>query len=140
MAPIKKTPVFISFDYDNDSDLKTLLVGQAKNPDSPFFIKDMSIKIETNTWKADARKRIKRAQLMIVICGLQTHKAIGVAEEIKIARDENIDFFLLRGRKKGIIRRPKETSWLWDQLYEWTWDNLRSMTAAKSEDWRRKVW
>ena len=39
-----KKRVFISFDYDNDSDLKTLLVGQAKNPDSPFEITDMSIK------------------------------------------------------------------------------------------------
>ena len=26
---------FISFDYDHDSDLKNLLVGQAKNSDSP---------------------------------------------------------------------------------------------------------
>ena len=38
-----KKRVFISFDYDHDSDLKTLLVGQAKNADSPFEITDMSI-------------------------------------------------------------------------------------------------
>lgn len=31
-----KTRTFISFDYDHDSDLKSLLVGQAKNDDSPF--------------------------------------------------------------------------------------------------------
>ena len=31
---VKSTvPVFISFDYDHDDDLKTLLVGQAKNED-----------------------------------------------------------------------------------------------------------
>lgn len=36
-----KKRAFISFDYDNDSDLKTLLVGQARNPDSPFEIVDM---------------------------------------------------------------------------------------------------
>lgn len=39
-----KTRTFISFDYDHDSDLKSLLVGQAKNDDSPFSITDMSIK------------------------------------------------------------------------------------------------
>ncbi len=39
-----KTRTFISFDYDHDSDLKLLLVGQAKNSDSPFEITDMSIK------------------------------------------------------------------------------------------------
>ena len=51
-----KKRTFISFDYDNDSDLKTLLVGQSKNPDSPFEIVDMSIKeaIATN-WKENAR-------------------------------------------------------------------------------------
>lgn len=40
---IMKKRVFISFDYDNDSDLKTLLVGQARNSDSPFEVIDMSI-------------------------------------------------------------------------------------------------
>lgn len=35
---------FINSDYDNDSDLKVLLVGQARNSDSPFSINDMSIK------------------------------------------------------------------------------------------------
>ena len=35
---------FISFDYDHDMDLKTLLVGQAKNSDTPFEIADYSVK------------------------------------------------------------------------------------------------
>ena len=39
-----KKRVFISFDYDHDLDLKNLLVGQAKNEDSPFEIADFSIK------------------------------------------------------------------------------------------------
>ena len=38
-----KKRTFISFDYDHDSDLKNLLVGQARNPDAPFEITDMSI-------------------------------------------------------------------------------------------------
>src|SRR2546427_3223677 len=35
---------FISFDYDHDDDLRTLLVGQAKHPDTPFEIVDRSVK------------------------------------------------------------------------------------------------
>lgn len=42
---VAKVPVFISFDYDNDNDLKILLVGQAKNADSPFEITDHSVRI-----------------------------------------------------------------------------------------------
>ncbi len=41
-----KVKVFISFDYDHDVDLKNLLVGQAKNEDSPFEITYMSVKEE----------------------------------------------------------------------------------------------
>jgi len=39
-----KPRVFISFDFDHDEDLRNLLVGQAKNEDSPFEIKDRSLK------------------------------------------------------------------------------------------------
>ena len=28
--------VFIAFDYDHDEDLRNLLAGQAKHPDTPF--------------------------------------------------------------------------------------------------------
>ena len=47
MATPTRTPVFVSFDYDHDARLKDLLVGQARNPGSPFFIEDWSIKKET---------------------------------------------------------------------------------------------
>ena len=31
-----KKKAYICFDYDNDHELKECLVGQSKNPDSPF--------------------------------------------------------------------------------------------------------
>lgn len=47
-----KKKAYICFDYDNDFELKECLVGQAKNPDSPFSISDVSIKQEIQTnWK-----------------------------------------------------------------------------------------
>ena len=91
-----KVPVFISFDYDNDNDLKVLLAGQAKNPDSPFEIVDHSIKDESADWKTKARTRIKRSQQVVVICGSHTDKATGVNVEINIAKEEGKPYFLLR--------------------------------------------
>ena len=41
-----KTKVFISFDFDNDQDLKILFAGQAKHEDTPFEIADISVKEE----------------------------------------------------------------------------------------------
>ena len=94
-----KKRAFISFDYDNDVDLKALLVGQARNPDSPFEIVDMSIKetIESN-WKENARRRIKGCDVVIVICGRYTNFATGVSAEVKIAQEENVPYFFTVGQ------------------------------------------
>jgi hypothetical protein len=40
----RRLRAFISFDYDHDSDLKTMLVGQARHADTPFEIADWSVK------------------------------------------------------------------------------------------------
>lgn len=94
-------PVFISFDYDHDDDLRVLLLGQAKNPDSPFNVVDWSIKEAAFDWKDKARLRIRRAEQVIVICGNYTNTASGIDVEIAIARDERRPYFLLAGRANG---------------------------------------
>ena len=88
--------VFISFDYDHDSDLRGNLVAQARNPESPLSITDWSVqhRIDEN-WRREVRDRIRRADLTIVICGEHTHDAPGVAAEITIAREEGKPYFLL---------------------------------------------
>lgn len=122
-----KKRTFISFDYDNDSDLKVLLVGQAKNPDSPFEITDMSIKeaIDSN-WKEKARRRIKGCDVVIVICGEKTDTATGVSAELKIAQEEKISYFLLKGRANKTCVKPK-AALSTDKIYNWTWDNLKNL-------------
>ena len=121
---------FISFDYDHDSDLKALLVGQARNVDSPFEITDMSIK-ETisNNWKNNARRRIKGCDVVIVICGHETNTATGVSAELKIAREEGVDYFLLNGRASGRCVKPT-TAKIDDKIYDWTWNNLKILVGG----------
>ncbi len=128
MAAHKKTRTFVSYDYDNDLDLKNLLVGQSRHKDSPFFIEDWSIKRESKGWRSDARRRIRLSGVVIVICGLHTHQAVGVSAEIEITREEDIPYCLLRGRKNGFIRRPNGTSMLWDTIHPWTWKKLADLT------------
>jgi hypothetical protein len=116
---------FISFDYDNDSDLKVLLVGQAKNDDSPFEITDMSIKEAiSKDWKDKARTRIKGCDVVIVICGEKTNTATGVSAELEIAQEEKVPYFLLCGRANKTCVKPKAAK-ASDKLYNWTWDNLK---------------
>lgn len=124
-----KTRLFISFDYDHDLDLKTLLVGQAKNPDSPFEIIDWSIKEASADWKAKARQRIRASDVVAVICGEHTDTAVGVGTELSIAQEEGIAYFLLWGRADRTCRKPTSAKST-DTIYKWTWENLKLLIAG----------
>ncbi len=124
-----KVPVYISFDYDHDADLKVMLAGQAKNEDSPFEIVDHSIKEASADWKEKARTRIRRSEQVIVICGEFTHTATGINVEIKIANEEGKPYFLLAGRAAGGNKRPTAAK-ADEKIYNWTWPNLKLLIAG----------
>ena len=121
---------FISFDYDHDNDLRGNLIAQAKNPESPFSIADWSLKepIDEN-WRKEVRKRIRRVDLTIVICGEHTHDALGVAAEITIAREEGKPYFLLKGRRRKTCTKPAMARST-NEIHSWTWENLRQLIAG----------
>lgn len=123
------TRVFISFDYDNDNDLKNLLVGQSRNEDSPFVIADWSIKVASPQWKEEARRRIRASDVVAVICGHHTENATGVSTELSIAQDEGISYFLLAGRSTGTNKKPTSAN-ASDKMYTWTWDNLKTLITG----------
>ena len=121
---------FISFDYDNDEDLRILLFGQSKNPDSPFEIIDYSVREPfTGDWKKKVRARINQVTLVIVICGEYTDNATGVSEELRITYDLDKEYFLLNGRKEKRCVKPTAAK-VSDKIYKWTWDNLEQLVAG----------
>lgn len=121
---------FISFDYDHDSDLKILLVGQAKNPDSPFEIADYSVKEPlTGDWKKKVKEKILLVGVVIVICGEHTDSASGVNAELEIAQELSKEYFLLWGRSEKTCVKPK-TAKASDKIYKWTWDNLKALIGG----------
>jgi len=121
----QKKRAFISFDYDNDIQLKNLLSGQAKNSTTPFFFDDWSVKepFPQSTWKSDVRIKIKQCDFVMVLIGQNTYQRSGVLEEIKIANEENIPTFGIYEQgmnyylPEGINKR----------FISWTWPNI---TAA----------
>lgn len=119
-----KVRCFVSFDYDNDVTLKDFLIGQAKHEGSPFEIADWSIKQSSPTWRDEARTRIRRSDLVIVICGKNTDTAVGVATELSITQEEGKNYFLLGGYSSGGNKKPT-TAKSSDKIYDWTWDNLK---------------
>jgi hypothetical protein len=121
---------FISFDYDHDSDLKTMLVGQAKNPDTPFEIADYSVKEPlTGDWKKKVKDRINLVGVVVVICGENTNSASGVKAEVEIAQELKKDYFLLWGRSEKTCVKPSSAKGT-DKIYKWTWDNLKALIGG----------
>lgn len=121
---------FISFDYDNDEDLRMLLAGQARHPDSPFDFADRSLKEPlSGDWREKVRRRMMNIDIVIVICGEQTHIATGVAAELSIARESRKPYFLLGGRSDKICTKPT-SALASDKIYRWTWDNVKALISG----------
>jgi len=124
-----KKRTFISFDYDHDARLKDLLIGQSKNSDSPFEIADYSIKSASPDWKDKARTRIKGCDVVVVLCGEHTDIATGVSVELRIAQEESVVYFLLRGYSDKACKKPTAAK-NGDKIYDWTWDNLKKLIGG----------
>ena len=125
-----KVRVFTSFDFDNDVFLRDALVGQSKNPDSPFEIADWSLsKPVPGDWKEKVRTRMKQTKQVIVICGKHTHTATGVSAEVQIARELEIPYFLLQGYKDGNCTKPSAAQG--HKMYDWTWENLKKLIGGQ---------
>ena len=125
-----KKRVFISFDIDHDEGAKKMLAGQAKLPDSPFDFKDNSVKEHlTGDWKEKVRRRMDNVDVVIVLCGTQTHTASGVAAELTIAKEKKKPYFLLAAYSDKNCTKPKSAS-ASDKVYKWTWDNLKKLIGG----------
>lgn len=122
--------VFISFDIDHDDGAKKMLAGQARLPDSPFEFKDNSVKYHlTGDWEQKVRRRMDNVDVVIVLCGTQTHTATGVSAELTIAKEKKKPYFLLAAYSEKTCTKPKSASSS-DKIYNWTWPNLKKLIAG----------
>ena len=119
--------VFVSFDFDNDVTIKMFLVNQSKLEDTPFDIWDSSVKEHMDgDWVAKVKAKIRNVDIVCVLCGEKTHTAKGVAIELQIAKDMGKPYFLLKGYKERTCTKPTTANTA-DKMYDWTWDNLKTL-------------
>ena len=123
--PFRKQRLFISFDFDNDKILRGFIVGQAKNPDSPFEIEDCSEKQAAphKNWEAQAFNRINRSDSVLVMVGASTYKARGVLKEVAMARALNKQIFQVIGYKDEEYTAVPGAG----HIYKWDWENLKEL-------------
>ena len=119
---------FISFDFDEDQVLKRFFAGQFKLPDSPFSAQDWSMKeaAPQANWEREARNRISRSDIVIVLVGKKTHRAPGVLKEVALARELRKPIVQVIGYKDS---KPTAVQG-GGRLIRWSWANLRNVLGA----------
>ena len=118
--------VFISFAAE-DSNLRDLLVGQARNENSPFEFADMSVKKPwDSSWKTNCRIKIKGRDGLLAIITPNTRNAEGQLWEINCAKEEGV---------------PRKGIWGYDNVHpsinelsgvaiaNWIWSNIANWLA-----------
>ena len=142
--------VFPSFDFDHDEELKNALVGQARMENAPFEFADWSLKESVSgDWEEEARKRIRRSDMLCAICGEHTDTAAGVSAEVRIAREEGKPVHFIRGYSDKTCKLPK-AALPEDRMVPWTWENLvalighetpsgTAMESAPADSWGDRI-
>jgi len=123
----KAKRVFISFDFENDRELKDFVIGQSRLHQAPFDFSDHSLKeaAPEKSWEKKARVAIRRSDLVLVVVGRHTHRAHGVIKEVAMARDAGIKIVQMIGRKDVVCKPVADAG----RLYSWSWDNLQRLMA-----------
>ncbi len=117
--------VFVSFAIE-DEKYKNMLVGQAKNENSPFEFIDMSVKEPwSSEWKTKCRSKIKGCDGMIALLSKNTNSATWQKWEINCAKEEKIP---VRGVYATTDNRPSSLPSELDgvRVINWTWPNIES--------------
>jgi hypothetical protein len=118
----EKKRVFVSFDFDNDKNLKDSLIAQSKLERSPFTVFDHSLleAAPEPDWKKYASVKIRQSDIVIVVVGNQTYRAPGVLAEVGMARRHGVPCIQLYGQKHADCRKvPKagrRVAWTWNKL------------------------
>jgi len=117
--------IFISFAVE-DVKYRALLVGQARNENSPFEFVDMSVKEPwSDSWKTRCRAKIKGCDGAIALISKNTAKADGQLWEVKCAKEEEVP---IRGMYTTTDNRPSQLPEEFEgvRIINWTWENIKN--------------
>lgn len=120
-----KKRVFISFAEAN-SNLKSILISQAKNNDWPYdFVFFDDKKPWSKSWKDECMKTIDNCDCMIVIVTKETMRDRGQLHEVKCAKKVVIPTKGFYGSASSKpIRLSSKLSFV--NIIPWDWDKIRN--------------
>lgn len=121
--------VFVSFAVE-DTRLRDLLVGQARNASTPFSLVDMSVKEPWDSeWKTRCRTKIRGCDGVLGLVTSSTTRAAGQLWELKCAYEEGVPVLLLYGYQDDRpARLPDPVAGR--RILTWSWSNIASFLES----------
>lgn len=134
--PNSHARLFVSFDQEHDADLLDRLAAEAAEANAGFEIAARSGSLSVDDpWEEVQRRRIREADLVVVLCGEHMHECRRVDAELRMAQEEGTPYFLLWGRRDGMCKLPGAAR-KGDGMYSWTADILRDRIYVSLRDAR----
>lgn len=89
---MSKKKIFVSFDVENDSAFKNIIVGKSQEKGAKFKVANWSMKPDTKNpkWLKEAKFKVTRCDVMVVMVGNNTYRAPGVIKEVEFATNANM--------------------------------------------------
>lgn len=121
--------VFVSFDTDHDGELCDRILAQSRMPGSGFVVSGASTRsAATEATRETTRRRIAKADQVIVICGEHTDASVGVFSELRAAQEEEKPYVMLWGRREIMCRKPQGARAA-EGMFSWTRQILQDQLA-----------
>ena len=121
--------LYVSFDFDHDDELRGSFLAQARRH-APHTIVDCSLPAAIDgKWTREARARIAQADIVVFICGVNTHSANGVEAEMTLTRQLRKCYFLLQGRPHRTCTKPRNARGS-DVVQRWSWRRINRLLGA----------
>jgi hypothetical protein len=133
--------VFVIFDAEHDRDLYELLRVQCASPGCEFSVIGGSQGSgDTEAARESVRRRIRKADQVIVICGEHAEASPQINTELLIAGEEQTPYFLLWGRRDVMCTKPIGAKRA-EGIYGWTQQCLHDQIAfnLRSRDTDREA-
>lgn len=106
--PRESRHVFLSFEFQRDTNRRGTFIGQAKNH-CEFDLVDKSLPAaqHSNEWRQEAKARMKTCDAVIVLLGPDTQNAPGVKDELSLAGEVGCPVIQLmpQGQNYGLAAR-----------------------------------
>ena len=127
---MSETRVFACFDVGHDTDLYERLVAESGTAGLGITVSGGSEPfVFTDDWSERARRAIRGAERVFVICGEHTDGSLGVEAELRIAREEQKPYLLLWGRRNSMCTKPAGAKPA-EGMYAWTSPTLQEQLAV----------